>query len=126
MKNIHPLRTALRKARRLEALGESEPMCIVCGREDPMQLRPEKRTLLEQHHPLGKSNDPDLTVPLCLNCHAEVTERLRQAGVSMDRQKQPISFASHVFRAFSVHFRLLSEACWKYARWMEQQNTKRG
>lgn len=126
MKDIHPLRTSRRRAKRLEALGETEPICVICARTDPMLLRPMKKRLLEEHHVVGRSNDPDLTVAICFNCHADVTERLRQAGVSMDKQTDRLNFASHVFRAFSVHLRVLSEACWKYAKWIEQQDTRKG
>lgn len=124
MKDIHPLRTARRKAKRLAILGTSGPTCALCGIADPMLLRPVKRSFLEQHHVIGKHADPDLTVSLCFNCHAEVTEGLRAAGVTMEKPGNPREFARHVFCAFAVHFEFLSKACSKYARWIEQQKVE--
>jgi hypothetical protein len=120
MKNVHPLRAARRKAQRLEKLGGEHPFCLHCGCSEPMLLRPVTRCFLEEHHVVGFANDPDLTLALCFNCHALITEGLLQAGVSMTKQSDPIKFACVVFRALAVHFRALSEAFWRFANLLDR------
>lgn len=125
MKNIHPLRTARRKARRLAKLlakpGEL-PVCLFCGCSEPMLLRPiakeffeKHRRFFEEHHVFGWMLDSITTLALCFNCHALITEGLLQAGVDMKREQDPIKFAQVIFRALSVHLRMMSDACWKFA-----------
>ena len=38
---------------------------MLCGESSPEALLVVERSLLEQHHVLGKVNAPELTVPLC-------------------------------------------------------------
>jgi hypothetical protein len=76
----NPIRTDARRARRTRILGP-DAACALCGYLTPEALIPMKRTLLEAHHVCTRDNDPDLTVPLCRNCHAEMTEAQRAAGV---------------------------------------------
>lgn len=60
-----------------------------------------------------------LTLALCFNCHALVTENLHKAGVTMKREQHPVRFALIVFRALAVHFRMLSEAFSRFAKLLE-------
>jgi hypothetical protein len=46
------------------------------------------RTTLEKHHASGRAIDPDLTVVLCLNHHACVTEGQRRLGVDLRHAKE--------------------------------------
>ncbi len=119
MKNIHPLRTERRKASRIEMLGTDQPICLLCGCLEPMVLRRVTRRFREQHHVVGRAHDSELTLALCFNCHALVTENLHKAGVSMKPESNLIKFAEIVFRAFAVHFKLLSDACWRFVRLLE-------
>jgi hypothetical protein len=77
-----PIRSDARGARRRRRLGSSLA-CALCGESDPVALTLVTRRLLEVHHVAGRRHDPELTVLLCLNCHARATEALAQAGVSM-------------------------------------------
>lgn len=77
----NPIRKDARNARRGRALGPSAA-CLFCDYRNPHGLVRTNRSLLEAHHVCGKANDADLTVVLCRNCHAEVTEGQRTAGVS--------------------------------------------
>jgi tetratricopeptide (TPR) repeat protein len=61
------------------------------------------------------------TLLLCLNCHSLITEGFLQAGVEMKREPHPIRFAAMIFRAMAVHFRMLSDACWKFAKLTAEQ-----
>jgi len=80
-----PVTSALRTGRRLAAVGvdpdaeeASTPVCVLCaeGRLFALHAR-------EGHHVAGRINDPELTAVVCLNCHAEQTERHRQVGVRL-------------------------------------------
>jgi hypothetical protein len=132
MKNIHPLRAARRKAGRLAKLqakpGE-QPICLFCGCAEPMLLRPitkrffkKHRRFFEEHHVFGWMLDSGTTLALCFNCHALVTEGLRQAGVEMKRETDPLKFAQAIFRSQSVHLRILGEACWKFANQLDEES----
>jgi len=73
-----PVNAAARSARRRHRY-PPEAVCVGCGESDPTTF------IFERHHPAGKANEPDLTAPpLCRNCHARETEKLRDLGVSMD------------------------------------------
>jgi hypothetical protein len=77
----NPIRTDARRARRERTLGPGAA-CALCGYANPDGLLRVKCSLLEAHHVCARANDPELTVVLCRNCHAEVTEGQRAAGVS--------------------------------------------
>jgi hypothetical protein len=120
MKNVHPLRTARRKAQRLQKLGCEHPFCLWCGCSNPMLLRPVTRSFLEEHHIFGIANDRDSSLALCFNCHALATEGLLQAGVTMTREPDPHKFAINVLRANEFHLRMLSQASGRFATELEQ------
>jgi hypothetical protein len=134
MKNVNPLRTARRKAQRLAKLFAKpgdHPICLGCGCSEPMLLRPitkrvfeKHRRFFEEHHVFGWRHDSITTLALCFNCHALVTEGLLQAGVTMKREPNPLKFAITVFRAMGVHHRMLSDACWKFARLIDQSGVR--
>src|SRR4051812_35682270 len=125
MKNIHPLQAAKRKSGRFAKLGvkpSEQPVCLLCGCSEPMLLRPitkeflEKyRRVFEDHHVFGRKLDAETTLALCLNHHALITEGFLQAGIEMKAETDPVKFAEAIFRVQSVHFRMLSDASWKFA-----------
>jgi hypothetical protein len=115
VKNIHPLRTARRKAKRIAKLGSEQAICLRCGCSEPMLLRPVTRGFLEEHHVVGVAHDSILTLALCFNCHALITEDLHRAGVSMKPEPNLQKFAVIVFRALAVHFKMLSDAFWRFS-----------
>jgi hypothetical protein len=120
MRNIHPLRTERRKLKRLQKLGSKNALCLWCGCNDPMLLRPVTRSFLEQHHPFGRDIDPTLTLALCFNCHALATEGLLQAGVTMTRESNPLKFAVNVARANEFHLKQLGQAMGRVANILER------
>jgi hypothetical protein len=104
-----PNRTALRAARRLERLhkrlGNCPAVCIFCPYANPLFLivvtlgwleaHNVPRSVIQEHHLWGRKYDPELTVPVCPNCHAEITEGYRQEDISMRPEPDPI--ANEVF-----------------------------
>jgi hypothetical protein len=45
---------------------------------------------------------------------------LRDAEVPMTSEREPTKFARSIFRALAVHFSLLANACWRFAKRMEK------
>ena len=125
MKNIHPLMAKRRLANRIERLGSNQPICLLCGCNEPMLLRPIRRPFAEKHHVVGQEHDALLTLSLCFNCHALITEGLHKAGVSMKREPNPTKFAQIVFGALAVHFEMLSDAFWRFESLSEKNHEKR-
>ena len=132
MKNLHPLRAARRRAQRLAKLlaklGD-HPVCLSCGCSEPMLLRPISKSFLkkhrrffEEHHVFGRMLDSITVLALCFNCHALITEGFLKAGISMKREPNTVKFAGVVFRALAVHFRMLSDACWRFSKFMVPEN----
>jgi len=80
----NPLRTANRSRRRALTVGGDPdgtgpgPVCVLCGESRLFALHTR-----QGHHVAGRHNDPELTVPLCLNCHAAQTEAHRRVGVRL-------------------------------------------
>ena len=111
----NPARAARRKEEALEQQGEEQLRCIYCGNTDPLLVR---RRRIEGHHIFGRTRDP-LEVPCCLNCHAVAGEHLRDADVPMTCEQGNSKFARAIFGAMAVHFSLLAEACWRFAKRMQ-------
>ena len=99
-----------------EQNGTAQARCIYCGNTDPRLVRPRR---IQNHHLFGEDRD-EATVPACLNCHAGAHDLLTDAEVPMTREKEPTRFARAIFRALAVHFTLLAQACWRFAKKMEK------
>jgi hypothetical protein len=99
----------VRRARRERDLGEN-PVCI-CGYSNPCSLKRLKRSLLEKHHLFGKANDPEATLILCRNCHGEITEANRDAGISMRKARNPNEKTITFLSCLKVIFHTLANAC---------------
>ena len=103
-----------RRARREEQLGQ-HPACALCGCLEFDALIPVKRKLLEQHHLAGRNHAPDLTVALCRNCHARLTEQLRQGGADMKRQTTLLERVVAILRAIGTALKAVGEALIQWA-----------
>ncbi len=110
----NPMQNDARRARREQQLGP-DAVCVLCGEADLWALILVKRSLLEQHHVLNRAHDPRLTVPLCRNCHAKLTEAYRQAGASTKAAPTLLERLVAVLRAVGVFLRSLGDACLRYA-----------
>jgi hypothetical protein len=93
MKDVDPSRTARREMNRLSRFGSGPLVCMDCGYADPVGLIPVTAewlkakgvpsSLFEGDHAVGRAHDPEFIIPICRNCHAEVTENRLRAGISM-------------------------------------------
>lgn len=111
----NPIGAAARRTRREEILGEN-PICLLCGEKEfwALILAPEK--LLENHHVAGKAHDPDLTLTICLNCHARQHELLRVAGASMKPANSFLERLALILRGLGVHLQILAD---KFVVWAQ-------
>lgn len=113
----NPARAARRIEEALQQLGTEKVRCIYCGNTDPLLVRWRR---IVDHHIFCHKRDP-FTAPTCLNCHAVAHEELRDSDVPMACEREPTKFARAIFRALAVHFSLLAEACWRFAKRMEKK-----
>lgn len=109
-----PIQDDVRK-RRVDGRFGSAPRCFLCGEARPERLMRVTRKFLEMHHVVGAANAPELVVPLCLNCHFDITSRYRTAGVSMDDPEALLDRLLAALRAFSVFFPMVGDACGAWA-----------
>jgi hypothetical protein len=115
-------RAARRKTELRERLGAERPACIYCGYEEVVALRRISRKLLPEHHVFGRNHDPDLTVFVCLNCHALVHDRmLPDAEVDLKRESDPIKRVATMLRAEAVHFEMLASSKRRQAALLERR-----
>lgn len=64
---------------------------------------------LELHHVVGRQNEKDLVILLCRRCHDEEQERLRDAGVSMQRPVTVFEFVGNALLGIGEHLKLVAE-----------------
>ncbi|GEM_PF-1447362 len=107
---IDPLANETRRSKRELLLGEN-PTCLLCGIANVDALMPVPRSILEAHHVCGRANDGDLTVPLCRNCHAEVTEGYREAGVPLNRPPTLLHKLAAILRALGAFLSAVGRTC---------------
>jgi len=117
-----PNATALREARRLQELGDMQSVCAFCGYEGLVICamvrwlkvhgvrRRFLKKILEDHHPHGKKHDPELTIPLCRNCHGECTEGLLRENVSMRFERNPCERTARTLEAQAAFFEDFAKA----------------
>jgi hypothetical protein len=117
-----PNRTALREARRHQRLGDCPDICIICG-EPALKTVTAKfaethgipRSLIEQHHIVGKQRNPQLLVPLCLTHHWKVTVGFLQENISMRRERDAKKFVAQCLRALAIFLEMLVPALRNWA-----------
>ena len=120
----NPVRAARRKTELRERLAAERPACIYCGYAEPVALRRVSRKYLREHHVLGRNHDPDLTVFVCLNCHALVhDEMLPDADVDLGWESDPIKRVATMLRAEAVHFEMLASSKRRQATLLEGRHS---
>lgn len=111
----NPTTTAARQTRRERRFGTGAA-CVRCGITALETLVPIKRRFLEAHHVCGQVNDDDLTVPVCRNCHAILTEGQQAAGVTFTT---PPTVLHQIVAALASFFAMLSELCERGMDWVD-------
>lgn len=111
-----PIATSGRRTRREQRFGP-DAACARCGITTLETLVPLRRRVLEAHHVCGRANDAALTVPVCRNCHAILTEGQQAAGVTF---ATPPTILHQIAAALASLFAMLHELCergmdWAYA-----------
>lgn len=107
--------------RRKERIG-SDAVCAFCGYKNPVAMMSRPRPLLEAHHVFGRHLDSQFTVGLCRNCHAEITEDLRRAGVPMKRETNRIKRVALMLIALSTFMKKAGEAMSHIAKLLLGEN----
>jgi len=116
--DINPIKTEVRKMNREDRLG-ADATCVLCGETALEALTPVSVALIEQHHPLGKNHEPDITVPTCRNCHAKLHEQAAQEGADLRKQPNLLDRILQMLRALAAFFRMLGDALSRWARKLE-------
>jgi hypothetical protein len=101
MMDEKPIETARRNTRRLE-----QGRCLLCGRTG---------ILIELDHTAGQNHDEFLKAPLCIPCHAMVTEFRRRADAEMRRAPNSIQRVKCALKATAVFLKLLADAMYRWA-----------
>lgn len=114
MMTANPMKSTARHTRR-ERRFDPDAACVRCGITTPETLVPMKRRFLEAHHVCGHAHDA-LTVPVCRNCHAILTEGQRSAGVVFD---SPPTLLHQIAAALTSLFSFLYELCERGMLWAE-------
>jgi len=86
-------------------------VCVECGINDP--------TVLESHHIGGRRNDV-LTVTLCRNHHALITEDLRVAGVSMCEPRSPLDALIAMLAGIAEFLHGLADRLTAWSEWLDR------
>jgi hypothetical protein len=105
--------SAARHTRR-ERRFDPDAACVRCGITTPETLVPVTRRFLEAHHVCGQAHDDALTVPVCRNCHAVLTEGQHAAGVSF---QPPPTILHQLAAALASLFAMLHELCERGMDW---------
>ena len=110
-----PILNEVRRARRARRL-PADAACALCGETDPAALRMESMRrstlkLLQAHHPLGEANDEEVTVTLCLTCHAKATAAQLDVA-ALPSGRAPTYLERHVLgmRSLAAFFRQLADS----------------
>ena len=100
-KDMNPKKTAAREAKRQRRL-PPDAACATCPESAPVAL--------EMHHPMGAAHEPDVTVPLCKNCHAKATEDQLREDVPLSATDNLLDRLAAIFGAFAAFLRFLADA----------------
>jgi hypothetical protein len=111
-----PLGPGRRRHYRRQKLGPNL-RCIGCGTSDPTLLIQAKRTLFEQHHPLGEAHVPELVVTVCRNCHALFSAGQVDDDVPLEPQPTVLERIVAIFEALVSFLRVLADIL---AVWIER------
>lgn len=115
-----PIKTDTRRRRREDRFPDSNPRCVLCGHPNLEAIKSVtvgwlKSRGIELHHVVGRAREPDLVVPLCLNCHRRATEGLTQAGVEMIAETDTRLRVASTLDGLAAFFEMVVDALRKWA-----------
>jgi hypothetical protein len=128
----NPVKTVVRKVGRDTRLGAGPRVCLRCGYSEPISLIPVKSAwlhsnksflpnkLFEKDHVIGRNHDPGFVVGICRNCHAEVTELRRQAGIRMEFESDKANREVLRLEALAL---FLTETALALRRWASEKRS---
>lgn len=102
-----------RLERRLAKLGTRNPVCIVCGEDNPF--------CLEDHHIAGRHHHDD-TARLCLNCHRKETERQKNRPGAFEPAEYPVSIG-HYLCGLADLFMMIAATLQRFGEWLIGSNS---
>lgn len=100
-KDKNPKKTTARESKRQRRF-PPDAVCIACGESALVAL--------EMHHPMGAAHEPDLTVPLCKNCHAKATEDQLREDVPLSATDSLLDRLAAILGALAAFFRFLADS----------------
>lgn len=117
--DIDPLKTEVRRVRREDRLGKGA-VCVLCGEPELECLTDVSERLIEGHHPVGKAHEPDITVPVCQNCHLKLHEQMRREGADLRDQPTFLERLLQMLRSLAALFVMIGEALSRWAQQVER------
>ena len=111
-----PMDAARRKHRRQQRLGP-DAVCVTCGERNPDKLTRIARSLLERHHALGAAHDGELTIVVCLNCHARFSAAQQDDGVSLTSEGNLLERGLAMMEAAGSSLKVMGDA---FVEWSER------
>jgi hypothetical protein len=110
MMNEKPIEAARRNNRRLE-----QGRCLLCGRTG---------VLIQLDHSAGQNHDDFLKAPLCVPCHAMVTELRRRADADPRSQRTSVARVKYALKSTGVFLNLLAEAMFRWANLLSESENQ--
>jgi len=111
-----PMDAARRKHRRQQRLGR-DAVCVTCGEQNGDKLTRISRSLLERHHVLGASHDAELTIVVCLNCHARFSAAQQDDGVPLTSEANLLERGIAIMSAAGSSLKVMGDA---FLEWSER------
>ena len=131
MTDHDPIGTDARQATHLRSLGPPPHVCAFCGDADPPMLRAKPldwakarvpRSVLEEHHVVGRQHDGDLIVLLCVRCHFKVSQRYFEAGIDLRFEPDPYKRVASMLEGLAVFDEIRAEVERKWAALLRNES----
>lgn len=100
-----------RKQKRLEKLGGNNPVCTICGENNPHTL--------ELHHIAGQAYDDEL-VPVCRNCHRKLSDDQKDHPKQIGKPPTNFEAIGHLLLGLADFLALLVEKLRECGRFLIQ------
>jgi hypothetical protein len=97
--------------KRLQLLGDDDPRCGLCGYNKNSRN-------VEKHHVAGRKNSK-LTVPLCRNCHGDVSDRQEEQAPDFrsNESNDPLVRQAAMLQGVALLLIVLAVALMAWSEW---------